>query len=165
MAFVSDKIKGDTAEASVAEMLSSFWRVSKSSDLHKGAFTDWDLSAADIVSGVEVFTVEVKYDEMQSKTGNIAIEIYNSKSGKPSGLTATKANLWCHVLKDSAWIASVETLKKFCEENTPFKSFNFVGDGNASILLYKTEDILKIFERIDECSKQSLRKKIDFLLM
>tara|TARA_R110000824_G_scaffold268532_1_gene457157 strand:+ start:653 stop:1150 length:498 start_codon:yes stop_codon:yes gene_type:complete len=160
MGFVSDKIKGENAESSVAEMLSDFWWVSKSSDLHKGAFTDWDLSASDIVSGVEVFTVEVKYDEMQAKTGNIAIEIYNPKSGKPSGLTATKANLWCHVLQDSAWITSVEKLKKFCEDTAPFKSFNSVGDGNASILLYKTEDILEIFERIDECSKTQLQKII-----
>ena len=122
------------------------------------------MSAAQLGTGYEVFTVEVKYDEMQGKTGNIAIEIYNSKSGKPSGLTATKATLWCHVLKDSTWITSVEKLKEFCEDTPPFKSFNSVGDGNASILLYKTEDILKIFERIDECHKTQLQSKINSLL-
>ena len=62
------------------------------------------------------------------------------------------------------WITSVDKLKKFCEDTPPFKSFNSVGDGNASILLYKTEDILKIFERIDECSETELNKKINSML-
>ena len=165
MGFVSDKIEGEDAEDSVAKILSDYWDVHKASDLQSGAFSDWDLSVAQLGTGYEVFTVEVKYDEMQAKTGNIAIEIYNPRSGKPSGLTATKASLWCQVLKDSVWITSVKALRKFCEETTPFKMFSSAGDGNAAILLYKTEDILEIFERIDECSKQSLRKKIDFLLM
>tara|TARA_X000001036_G_C20500339_1_gene733596 strand:- start:73 stop:570 length:498 start_codon:yes stop_codon:yes gene_type:complete len=165
MTFLSDKVKGENAEESVAKILSNYWDVHKASDLESGAFSDWDLSAAQIGTGYEVFTVEVKYDEMQAKTGNIAIEIYNPRSGKPSGLSATKANLWCHVLQDSTWITNVNKLKKFCEENTPFKSFNFVGDGNASILLYKTEDILQIFERIDKCSKEKLRKTIDSMLL
>ena len=160
MGFVSDKIKGENAEDSVAKILSNHWDVHKASDLESGAFSDWDLSAAQLGTGHEVFTVEVKYDEMQAKTGNIAIEIYNPRSAKPSGLTATKATLWCHVLQDSVWITSVEKLKKFCEDTPPFKSFNSVGDGNASILLYKTEDILTIFERIDKCSEEEAWKAI-----
>ena len=161
MGFVSDKVKGQLAEDSVAKILSPLWDVHKAYELESGAFSDWDLSVAQLETGYEVFTVEVKYDEMQSKTGNIAIEIYNPRSGKPSGLTATRATLWCHVLQDSVWITSVDKLKKFCEEITPFKSFNSVGDGNASILLYKTEDILEIFERIDECNSESLLRKIN----
>jgi len=164
MTFLSDKIKGENAEDSVANILSSLWDVCKSSDLESGAFSDWDLSVAQIGTGHEVFTVEVKYDEMQDKTGNIAIEIYNPRSGKPSGLTATKATLWCQVLKDSVWITSVKALRKFCEETPPFKMFSSAGDGNAAILLYKTEDILKIFERIDECNREQLSSKIDTLL-
>ena len=164
MGFVSDKIKGENAEDSVAKILSSHWDIYKASDLESGAFSDWDLSVAQKETGYEVFTVEVKYDEMQAKTGNIAIEIYNPKSAKASGLTATKATLWCHVLQGSVWITSVDKLKKFCEDTPPFKSFNSVGDGNASILLYKTEDILKIFERIDECSETELNKKINSML-
>ncbi len=149
MSFVSDKLKGEKAEDSVAKILSHYWDIHKASDLIKGRFYDWDLSAVQPGTGCEVFTVEVKYDEMQSETGNIAIEIYNTKLGKPSGLSATKADLWCHVLKGSTWITSVDKLKKFCEEVSPFKSLNLAGDENASILLYKTEDILEIFERID----------------
>ena len=164
MGFVSDKLKGENAEDYVASILSHYWDVYKASDLKSGAFSDWDLSAAQLETGHEVFTVEVKYDEMQAKTGNIAIEIYNPRSGKPSGLTATKATLWCHALQGAIWITSVEKLKKFCEDTPPFKSFNSVGDGNASILLYKTEDILEIFERIDECPKEEVVKKIHSLL-
>lgn len=160
MTFARDIIKGEDAEDSVAKILSSHWDVHKASDLKSGAFSDWDLSVAQLETGYEVFTVEVKYDEMQAKTGNIAIEIYNPRSGKPSGLTATKADLWCHVLQDSAWITSVDNLKDFCENTAPFKSFNSVGDGNASILLYKTEDILKIFDRIDDIPENEIEKKI-----
>ena len=164
MGFVSDRIKGENAEDSVAKILSHYWDVHKAHEIEAGAFSDWDLSVAQKETGYEVFTVEVKYDEMQAKTGNIAIEIYNPKSAKASGLTATKATLWCHVLQGSVWITSVDKLKKFCEDTPPFKSFNSVGDGNASILLYKTEDILKIFERIDECSETELNKKINSML-
>ena len=164
MTFVSDKIKGENAEDSVAKILSQNWDVHKASDLEVGAFSDWDLSVSQSGTGYEVFTVEVKYDEMQAKTGNIAIEIYNPKSAKPSGLTATKATLWCHVLQGSIWITSVDKLKKFCEDKTPFKSFNSVGDGNASILLYKTDDILEIFERVDNSSKEHFIKQIRGLI-
>ena len=164
MSFVKDKIKGENAEDAVVKILSCLWDVHKASDLKRGAFSDWDLSVSKEDTGHEIFTIEVKYDEMQSKTGNVAIEIYNPRSAKPSGLSATKANLWCHVLQDSVWITSVDKLKKFCEETVPFKSFNSAGDGNASILLYKTDDILKIFERIDECQQKQLHNKIHTLL-
>jgi len=166
MTFLTDIKKGDSAEQSVATILSEHWFVEQSSSLHKGSFTDWDLIAVDVdeVTDRPFFTVEVKYDEMQSSTGNIAIEIHNSKSDKPSGLSATKADLWCHVLKDSAWITSVKKLKEFCKEHKPLRKVGAAGDGNASILLYKTEDILTIFERIDGCHKEQLQSKISSLL-
>lgn len=160
MTFTRDIMKGEQAEGSVATILSHHWDVHKASDLKKGRFYDWDLSASQPGTGYEVFTVEVKYDEMQSETGNIAIEVYNTKSDKPSGLTATKADLWCHVLKDSMWITSVTTLKEFCEEHKPFKKFKKAGDENATILLYKTNDILKIFDRIDGIPEDEVEEKI-----
>ena len=164
MGFVSDKIKGENAEDSVAKILSCIWDVYKASDLEKGAFSDWDLSVSQAGTGYEICTVEVKYDEMEAKTGNIAIEIYNPRSGKPSGLTATKADLWCHVLQGSVWITSVKELRKFCKETPPVKMFSSAGDGNAAILLYKTKDILEIFERIDGCQKKQIHQKISSLL-
>ena len=164
MGFVSDKIKGENEEDSVAKILSCHWDVHKASDLETGAFSDWDLSVAQLGTGCEIFTVEVKYDEMQHLTGNIAIEFYNCKSNKPSGLSATKADLWCHVLKESTWMTSVKKLKDFCENKKPFRTITGGGDGNASIFLYNTKDIIKIFERVDNCSKEQLMKKIESLL-
>jgi len=164
MGFVADKIKGEKAEDLVAQILSTYWDVHKASDLKRGRFYDWDLSVAQIGTGYEVFTVEVKYDEMQAETGNIAIEVYNSKSDKTSGLSATKANIWCHVLVDSVWITSVKKLKEFCKEHKPLRKVGAAGDGNASILLYKTDHILTIFERLDECKTEQLRPKINSLL-
>tara|TARA_Y100001938_G_scaffold142131_1_gene212898 strand:+ start:1145 stop:1642 length:498 start_codon:yes stop_codon:yes gene_type:complete len=164
MGFVSDKLKGEVAENAVADILSSHWNVQRASDLKSGAFYDWDLSVSQVDAGCEAFTVEVKYDEMQHLTGNLAIEFYNCKSNKPSGLSATKADLWCHVLKESTWMTSVKKLKDFCENKKPFRTITGGGDGNASIFLYKTKDIIKIFERVDNCSKEQLMKKIESLL-
>lgn len=166
MSFVSDRVKGENAEDSVAKILSCNWDVHKASDLENGPFSDWDLSVAQRDTGYEVFTVEVKYDEMEDATGNMAIEIYNPKSDKPSGLTATKADLWCHVLKGSIFITSVRRLKEFVRNNKPFKTVGKAGDGNAKIHLFKTDDILFIFNRIDGLEKDALflKSEIDSLL-
>ena len=62
MGFVSDRIKGEDAEDSVANILSEYWDIHKASDIKKGRFCDWDLSAAQLGTGYEVFTVEIRRD-------------------------------------------------------------------------------------------------------
>lgn len=107
------------------------------------------------------FTCEVKYDLMSLKTGNIAIEIWNTKSNMPSGITATKANLWIIVIpqdKVNIFAIKTETLKKYIEDNKPFKTVNFGGDKNAKLLIYKKDDILKIFTQLCEMKKKDLNK-------
>jgi hypothetical protein len=164
MSFVSDRLKGENAEDSVAQILSCNWDVHKASDLENGPFSDWDLSVAQRETGSEVFTVEVKYDEMEDTTGNMAIEIYNPKSDKPSGLMATKADLWCHVLKESVFITTVKKLKEFVRNTKPFRTVGAAGDGNAKIHLFKTDDILYIFHRIDGLNKEFVFNEIHSLL-
>ena len=39
------------------------------------------------------FTIEVKFDDKSSSTGNLYIEYHNSKADKPSGVTVTKSVL------------------------------------------------------------------------
>jgi hypothetical protein len=86
--------------------------------------------------------LEVKHDVMAQKTGNVAIEFYNPKSCKHSGIGITKADLWCHVMQGEIWAASVQSLKKFIDENPPDRTITTGGDDNSSMYLYKKDTIL-----------------------
>lgn len=122
----------------------------------------WDL---DCKHGKKKFTAEVKYDIMAQRTGNIAIEYYNSKSCEPSGIEVTTADIWLHILRDGAnktcWVASVAELKKFIKNNDPFKNLTGVGDNNACIYLYRDTSILDVcLYRVDNLSKKDARKLV-----
>jgi len=125
---------------------------------------EWDVQAT--FYNKDTVTFEVKYDLYAAKSGNIAIEFFNSKSGTPSGLTATTADIWCHVITNpmSIWLTSVTSLKKFCEENKPFKTITAGGDDNSCMYLYKQDFILdSIFHRIDDMEPVSIRELINIL--
>ena len=56
-------------------------------------------------------TIEVKTErDTWKKTGNIAIELHNHASNKPSGLSVTKANFWATILVDNFNIKSIHIL-------------------------------------------------------
>ncbi len=102
--------------------------------------------------GVE-FYVESKFDSMQSKTGNLAVEFHNPQTDKPSGIMATASDLWAIVLKDptAVWICRTQDLKRYFSETKPLKEILRGGDGNASLRIYKSDDLLNaVFVRIDE---------------
>jgi hypothetical protein len=107
--------------------------------------------------------IEVKYDIYAARSGNIAIEFYNPKTQKDSGIAATKADIWAHVLTapHSIWFASVPKLKDFIKSNTPFKVIASGGDDNAALYLYKKDFILpSVFYRVDTCEKGQLSETI-----
>lgn len=112
--------------------------------------------------GKKKFTCEVKFDAMACDTGNLAIEYWNSRKDKPSGLMVTKATAWVHLIKDgdniTVWIVNTNELKKYINENEPFKKLENIGDGNSNILLYKMDDILSVFDRIDNVSDSEVQK-------
>lgn len=118
--------------------------------------------------GKKRFTCEVKFDMMAVKTNNLAIEYHNSKQDKPSGLSATKANLWAHVILDgenkTGWLTSVYKLKEFCKSITPFKHIKSGGDKNANLLIYQCDTILPIFTRIEMLNDKELHQVIKTLL-
>lgn len=99
------------------------------------------------------YTVEVKYDLMAEKTGNIAIETYNPKSNKPSGINITKAHFWCHILPSEGFnyifMTTVKRLKNYVAANKPKKIIECGGDKNATLYLYDDAKLLSIFNRID----------------
>lgn len=115
------------------------------------------------------FTVEVKFDLMAQKTGNIAIEYYNSKSCKPSGIDVTEADLWVQVLQDGSnmtlWTTRVDRLKSFIKDNKPWKNLTSVGDNNACIYLYKEADILEVeLIRLDNLCNKEITKIVRRML-
>lgn len=116
--------------------------------------------------GGKWITIEVKYDMMAAKTGNWAIEYYNTRSKKPSGISVTEAILWAHVVLDgdnkTLWMIKTKNLKKFIDNNTPSRKLENVGDGNSAIYLYKEDNIMPAFVRVD--NQQDIKKVVKGLL-
>ena len=92
----------------------------------------------------------------------------NTKQNKASGLFATKADIWVTLIKDfehTVIFATTPThLKTYIENNTPYKTFDRAGDKNAMILLYRAEEILTIFERLDVLEGIEIKKILKGLL-
>lgn len=102
--------------------------------------------------------VEVKFDKRSAETGNLALEYWNPLRNKPSGLLATRASLWVHVLPLplTAFVAPVAVLKQFIAEVKPVRLVQGAGDDNADILLYPLERLFPIFYSLDETPTDEL---------
>ena len=107
------------------------------------------------------FTIEIKHDVYQARSGNIAIETWNSRKNEPAGIKMTKADLWAHVLSDSIWIARTGDLRNFIDYVKPIRIIEAAGDGNAFIYLYSSDEILEsIFHRVDKMTVSDLKNKV-----
>jgi len=106
----------------------------------------------------EVFTIEVKNDEMAERTGNLAIEVWNSYRNEPSGLTATKADLWVQIVGDAVYVANVAELRAWVDANGHTARYiSRAGNRNATILLFNAYTILEaVFSRIDGLDSRTL---------
>lgn len=117
--------------------------------------------------GSKRVTCEVKLDFLASKTGNMAIEIKNTKTGKDSGLSITTATLWTVCIRDfenwAIFVVSVNSLKNYIKNHRGIRKEG-VGDGNSTILLYKCDDILKIFSRLDNIAPENIAKVLKTVL-
>lgn len=101
-----------------------------------------DISYDLIITSPIVTTLEVKYDIMFAKTGNLAIEFRNSRKNAPSGLSATTATYWVHILsKDEILVAKVVDLKNACATIPPRRIILGGGDKNADLYLYKKDQL------------------------
>lgn len=88
-------------------------------------------------TGHEVRRVEVKWDKRGGETGNLYFEVENTRQKTASGIMATTADVWCHVLGsgERALLAPVEGLREFLGRGG-FRSVNTVGaDSNSRGLL------------------------------
>src|SRR5208283_40550 len=149
MGIKKDFKAGNDGEEIVNKLFQQQFFVGKNRTEH---LSDYDLACWDNVNPDPIFTIEVKNDLYGEKSGNIALEFWNSRKDKPAGISATKANLWAHVIPNSGvWITSVKKLLDYVHSHPSFRTIFSGGDGNADMYLYKMNDILpSVFV---ECSK------------
>lgn len=137
----------------------------KNRDIMLGWDISFEVRLESCPSEVAPILIEVKFDKMAHKTGNLAIEYYNTKQCKNSGILATKAHLWAVVLENNkgdreVWIANTDVLTNH------FKNVKCLrevvgGDDNSAMKLYTKESLLgSIFIRIDNLDKKQFRKAI-----
>ena len=99
--------------------------------------------------------LEVKTErDTWKKTGNIAIELHNHASNKPSGLSVTKADYWATILVDDFKIHSIHILP-VSDLKTRVK--DIVRNGNGRMVMggdYKCSEIALIpIEEIFGCTQ------------
>jgi len=97
--------------------------------------------------------LEIKYDKMAKKTGNLCFELFDDKS-RPSGILATEADLTVYMLdKNTIFEFQTNELKKFIEYAIKEKQFKVVkgGDNRAFTM---------IIVPIDTITRSSFCKRI-----
>lgn len=159
--------KRDAAIGQVAEKLVSLildgcgFKTTPVSDIANRKLWDLEAEAPRDWYFNQPITIEVKHDVYEAKSGNIAIETWNSKKNEPAGINVTQAVLWAHVLSDSIWVARVSDLRNYVTSIKPLKTIETAGDGNAFIYLYKSKEILEaIFHRIDKKTVGEVKNKL-----
>jgi len=143
--FLHDLARGGKAEALVCEL---FTQAGFDTVQDQAARSDWDVASE---YGQGYIYTEVKFDEYENKSGNVAIEVFNPRLGKPSGITATKAFFWAHVLAGGViWVTPVSKLKTYLDNHAPGRIIDVGGDKNATLWLYPSDAILPdAFTRVD----------------
>ncbi len=121
--------------------------------------TKGDGRSADVILGCGRI-VEIKYDLFSARSGNIALEFFNSKLSKPSGITSTKSDFWVFVLPcNSVFISKTGKLREFFDSGvSKLRDVFGAGDDNADLRLYKKCDILDVvFTRIDDKDEEFIK--------
>lgn len=118
--------------------------------------------------GRRELTAEVKYDALAARTGNLALEYYNVRSGKPSGILATSADVWLYVLDPRpgeagdgprVWLARSGALKTWFWRAKYHRRVTRCGDGNAAVMLFRADELLpRVFTRVDDRRPDELRR-------
>jgi hypothetical protein len=153
MGILKDFATGDSGEQWVMELMTAASFIcTKNEDPDTRAL--WDVEC-------DGFTIEVKNDIYAERSGNIAIEVYNPKSQKPSGLNITNADLWCHIAFGKVYCTTVAALKQFVADTEPKRIIEAGGDGNATLYLYDANVILPVFTRIDDKNPKKLEMLVD----
>jgi hypothetical protein len=155
MTFLSDVAHGKLGERLFSDLLvQAGINVTKVSG--RKIQIEWDVQSE--LYGLQ-FSVEVKCDFREAKTGNVAIEYYNPKAKKLSGISATTAELWVIVLQapTTIWVAAVTDVRRYMKQEKCERTILCGGDKNASFKLYNRCKIFQaVFHRIDELAPWEL---------
>ena len=96
--------------------------------------------------------IEVKYDRLAPKTGNIAIEV--RYKGKKSGLSETKSNAWIITTDEGAWVCPTESLRKWvrdiCHDTYGEWRFTPAGDNLESEVCLLPYDLIKGYKKLGD---------------
>lgn len=157
--FRRDLIIGEKAEEKVRELISSSGIKAVKSEERATDIT--------YILDNRIFYAEVKNDILAYKTGNMAIEYSNSKTGLPTGILLTESDIWFVVLGDvwkgcEIWVANTKALKNYFHNTKSVKDVEGAGDGNATIRLFRLDKILdSVFNRLDELSPEEVKKTLE----
>jgi len=158
--FATSLAKGKVKENIIIKLFESVGFTCNSADAQHRSF--WDIEArSDDIS----FTAEIKYDIMAKRTNNLAIEVFNPKLNKPSGIYTTCATLWIHVIGDDIYVTSCKRLRKFLQENKPHRVIKAGGDKNSDMALYQIDTILPIFYKINTLLRNELTNLLIILVL
>lgn len=82
--------------------------------------------------------VECKFDFAAARTGNLALEFWNTRQWQPSGLWRTRADLWCHLVpeagREQVFLARVADLRAWHGQD--MGDVRDGGDDNSRMSLY-----------------------------
>ncbi len=83
------------------------------------------------------FSVEVKWDKRAGETGNLYFEIKNTRRDEPSGIAATTADFWCHVIGEGneALLVATSQLRRLLRSKKLRRVETKAEDGNSLGLL------------------------------
>lgn len=120
MSFLDDLLEGVAVEQKVLIKIKEKYPSATLINAYKG----YDIWIPETNQGIEV-----KYDPMSNKTGNIVVEI--EMNGKKSALTTTTADYW--VFYDDnvfAWFKPMDIV--YCIFVNKLRCVDFVGEGDSS---------------------------------
>lgn len=146
--FQTDLTNGQEAEIEFAELtmttrpdIYSNYQLNASSTLEGLKEYDIKFQRKEPTRNGAMYTyVEVKNDYKSSKTNNIAIEY--ECSGKPSGISTTKASYWVQkVYEDRFIVFTVKELRKYIQQNN-VKEVT-CNNGKSKMYLLPIEELIK----------------------
>jgi hypothetical protein len=141
MPFALDRKKGERGEKEVTAILAEAGIEAEPNVSRKRAeLAGWDLRFH--LLGRE-WHAEVKNDLMERRSGNVAIEFYNPKSGKPSGVFDTRSELWFHQLARGMFVTLTGRLLEYCSGGAAKRVVACGGDGNSSMFLFPADVIIE----------------------
>lgn len=83
------------------------------------------------------WTIEVKHDMTQARTGNIGVEFESRK--KPSGINMSEADYWCFALADGFYLIETGKLKWLIKQPAWHK-IGVGGDAGSDTKMYLFKD-------------------------